>query len=286
MLPPGEESDDELLAHFLETAIGRYEVLGEQYRHGTASRVLELRSSTGERWIVKRLAHRRHWDRELEAYRLWTPFLGDRAPRLHACHERLRVLVLGHLAGRRGGQQPDDHAKAGDVLRRLHDSQVQAEPWARVVAGIEHQLASQLRQAADGLILPEEVEFVYSRLHRLARLHTPVVVTHGDYGPHNWVVDDLGLLRVIDFAGSRLHSPAYDFAWLSFHHWWGRPELQRAFFAGYGRAPSEEEQQVLESLLPINALRSIARSRRLDRPRREARARQRLSVLMAGTHPG
>lgn len=87
---------------------------------------------------------------------------------------------------------------------------------------------------------------------RIESLHDlpapPSVPCHLDYGSHNWLVDRLGLLRVIAFAGAHRQVWTRDLVRLQFSSWWGRPDLRVAFLDGYGRQLDAGDAQLLLSL--------------------------------------
>jgi Ser/Thr protein kinase RdoA (MazF antagonist) len=108
------------------------------------------------------------------------------------------------------------------------------------------------------------------------------VPCHGDFKAHNWLVDSAGTLRVIDFGNSRYAPAASDFSRLFYGAWWRRPDLATAFFAGYGRAPSDEERAFIQSSVVGLAVAEIAFGRSRRRSRVEDAGRSRLADLMAG----
>lgn len=101
-------------------------VTDRSWPHGEA-RVLEVRTRGDEYAIAKWHRTNRNFHRELTAYQLYVPALGGDAPRLVASDERLQLLVVSRLPGglvegTDAEHDPAVHHRAGEVLRRLHES--------------------------------------------------------------------------------------------------------------------------------------------------------------------
>lgn len=184
-----------------------------------------------------------HFPRELEAHRTVTDALrtaGD-AGALVSADEEHRVLVLervpGHLAlGTTDEHAPDVHRQAGAVLRRLHDHGTRHDPTFLL-----HEQAKALRALdAPHQISADVVARTRAALEMLPTDHPdePLVPTHGDFHPRNWIVDD-GRLRVIDFGRFGWRPASFDLTRLAVLHWQHDPTLEAAFFDGYGDDPRE-----------------------------------------------
>ncbi|TCL79667.1 MULTISPECIES: aminoglycoside phosphotransferase family protein [unclassified Curtobacterium] len=191
-----------------------------------------------------------HFPRELEAHRTVTDALctaGD-AGALVSADEDHRVLVLervpGHLAlGTADEHAPDVHRQAGAVLRRLHDHGTRHDPTfllreqAKALAALDapHRISSDVaaRTRAALEMLPTD------------HPDEPLVPTHGDFHPRNWIVDDEddchGRLRVIDFGRFGWRPASFDLTRLAVLHWQDDPALEAAFFDGYGDDPRESD---------------------------------------------
>ena len=65
-----------------------------------------------------------------------------------------------------------------------------------------------------------------------------LVPTHGDLSPRNWVVHH-GVVSFIDLGRADLRPAASDLFRLQDRSWRGRPDLEVAFFEGYGADPRE-----------------------------------------------
>ncbi|MBT1621305.1 phosphotransferase [Curtobacterium flaccumfaciens pv. oortii] len=216
------------------------------------TRVLHVVSG-GRAWTVKASGQENtHFPRELEAHRTVTDALratGDTGA-LVAADGQHRVLVLervpGHLAlGTADEHAPDVHRQAGALLRRLHDQGTRHDPefllreQAKALAALE----------APHRISADVVARTRAALERLPHDHPdePLVPTHGDFHPRNWIVDvddhrnddenDVGRLRVIDFGRFGWRPASFDLTRLAVLHWQRDPGLEAAFFAGYGDDP-------------------------------------------------
>lgn len=207
------------------------------------TRVLHVRSGAGDHTIKASGPENSHFPRELLAHREWTAALvraGDTS-RLVAADPESRVLVLeripGHLAlGTSDETSTDVHRQAGAVLRRLHDQAARADA---------EYLTAETTKALRSLDAPHRIEPpLEDRARTLLRSSTPhpvtLVPTHGDWHPRNWIVQD-GRLRAIDFGRFAFRPAAADLTRLAVLHWEGSPELEHAFFAGYGADPRDAD---------------------------------------------
>jgi thiamine kinase-like enzyme len=66
---------------------------------------------------------------------------------------------------------------------------------------------------------------------------TPLVPTHGDWQPRNWLVDADGTVRVIDLGRADLRPAATDLARVDAQDFRRDPALEAAFLDGYGTDP-------------------------------------------------
>lgn len=186
-----------------------------------------------------------HFPRELEAHWTVTDALrtaGDTGA-LVAADEEHRVLVLervpGHLAlGTADEHDPEAHRQAGALLRRLHDHGTRHDPTFLL-----HEQAKALRALdAPHRISADVIARTRAALEMLPTDHAdePLVPTHGDFHPRNWIVDD-GRLRVIDFGRFGWRPASFDLTRLAVLHWQHDPTLEAAFFDGYGDDPRESD---------------------------------------------
>lgn len=275
------------LRQWLHQVIGDHSVVGSApataRRTGTGQRVIEVVDSEETRWFAKAVAAPRGWRAEVRAYREWVPALGGSVPTLRAADPELRTLLLSSVPGR-APRVTDSraHRQAGVVLRRLHRSR----PARRQRPSDRERTSLRLSMLVDrnpGLFTSTEVEFASDRANRIKLLPLGErVPCHGDYKPHNWLVDPSGTLRVIDFGESRWAPAASDFARMFYGVWWVRPDLAAAFFAGYGRQPTRNELELVRLQLATHAFAEIAFGRNRGTPQHEDHGRSRLADLLAG----
>jgi aminoglycoside phosphotransferase (APT) family kinase protein len=179
-------------------------------------------------------------DREIWAHTQIVPPLADAslAPRLLHAEPRLRLVATTFLPGllvegTPAEHRPDVYRRAGTVLALLHaqgrrpgdDHERCADARALDWLEREHCIADELVDR----LRAELAQPVPSR---------PVVPTHGDWQPRNWLVDD-GRLAVIDFGRADWRPAATDLGRLHAQQFRGRPDLEQAFLDGYGSDPRE-----------------------------------------------
>lgn len=275
----------EALAAYLSAAHGPFQVVTElTRRHGEAT-VLELEDAAGSRWFAKQHSRPATWQRERRAYQRWTPRLGDRAPKLHGADEATRTLVLSKLPGERATNTPDAHHQAGRLLRTFHAS-APARPYPEYAAETHRRLDTLMDDGA-GLFDQEEVDFLRGEIASLHELPTPLSVPcHLDYAPRNWLVDEQGTLRAIDFAGARRQVWVRDLLRMQFSNWYEQPALRDAFFDGYGRRPTDDETHFLLRTGALTAASRIVWGSEHDLPTVVEDGRLILGRLRAGSAPG
>ncbi|MFE7583589.1 aminoglycoside phosphotransferase family protein [Streptomyces gardneri] len=203
------------------------------------------------------------FEREVSGYAFTAAHLSEtEAPRLLACDRGLRAILSTPLPGRIVRDLPLQtstelrlYEDAGRLLRRWHDASApgtdadraavrsDAEDKAREAADCLEDVAPYL--AADRLAL---VEAASKELPGLAE-QLPLVYRHGDYETRNWMYDeDTGRHGLIDFATAAHGVAASEFVWLCGAVWSVRPELREAYFSGYGRPLTAEEDRLLHLL--------------------------------------
>jgi aminoglycoside phosphotransferase len=274
------------LSEWVEQHVGPHALLRQHSRHKRDQAVLEVLTADGERIFAKQVRQERHWTAERRAYRNWTLALRGRTPRLLAANRPMQSLLLSSVPG----SQPHlfdlvAHREAGHVLRMIHESRPPRRGGPPVGVRVAQKLEFTLSRTS-GLLRDDETRFAREQAGQLGS--SPLrdrVPCHGDYRPHNWIVDDDGVLRVIDFGEARWHVPVFDLTRLSFGVWWDRPDLYAAFLEGYGREPDDAERHFVRLHLVITGVVAIAYAREHGLGAREAFARERLRQLMEG-HPG
>lgn len=217
------------------------------------STVLHVGSETGPA-VVKACGDgtgRHHFKRELAAFRSGTvQRLGSRAASLLHVDEALGVMLLSFVPGTLvfGSSHQLDantHRKAGQLLRLIHsepsiDAEWDTKATRRALAWLEgeHRIPQSEANAARRIL--EE---------RIANPRAVEVVnTHGDYHPRNWLRDEDGTVKVIDW-GRYERRPAFtDFVRCASQEWKEKPELGVAFADGYGQDLRDTDDWKVEYL--------------------------------------
>jgi hypothetical protein len=203
-------------------------------------RVLEIEHA-GERYAVKAGGPSDgHMAREIRAHREWlAPWTSiGRAPVLAHADEDARLLVTRWLPGElvEGTAYADDpgvHRQAGALLGLLHDQPaIEDDTWearenARALAWLDrpHRVDPATERRLRDLVASWDAEVT-----------TPLVPTHGDWQPRNWVVHD-GEVSVIDLGRADLRPAATDLTRLAAQDFRRRPVLEAACLDGYGHDP-------------------------------------------------
>ncbi|WP_402465396.1 phosphotransferase [Isoptericola aurantiacus] len=252
----------------------------------TGTRVLHLRAGVGDIALTIYGADVHHGDRELDAHEQVLARLAGhgRTPRLlHADLER-RLLATTWLPGdvvegAAAAGDPETYRQAGAVLARLHatgarvDGDWEAAQDARALARLA---------GAHGIAPP-----VVSRLREVigTHAHPPVRVVpcHGDFRPRSWVIDDEGIVRVIDFGRFAWRPPATDLARLDAQQWIGRPDLAAAFVDGYGADP--RGGPAWRRILVREAIGTAVWAHRVGDGASEARGRRMIAAALDAGEP-
>jgi hypothetical protein len=275
------------LVRYLDRALGPCAVVGDRsWVHGRAS-VLEVRDVHGVTWFAKRHCGASNYRAELAAYQKWVPALGEQAPTLRAHDDALQTLVLSAVPGEAGsdfalGMDPAIQRRAGQLLRRFHEAE-SLGPWDDFAAA-KLDAMEKWAARADDLLEPSQLDFARSEVRRLGGLGSPArVPCHRDYGPRNWLVAD-GRVHVIDFEWARPEVWVNDLARLYFGPWRDRPDLQEAFFDGYGRAIDETDRTILLGCGALSAVSTVIWAHAQGDASFEETGRENLRHLMAGLY--
>lgn len=196
-----------------------------------------------DRYIVKAAEKQdHHLRRELRAHQEWLgPWTSaGRAPSLAYVDLDAGILVTRFLGGNlvlgtRYVHEPDTYRQAGELLAILHQQKRLVDP--------EYE-TQENHKALSWLDRPHRISAEVER--RLRRevvswetIPATLVPTHGDWHPRNWLVDN-GQIRAIDFGRAALRPATTDFERLAVQEFKGHPELESAFFDGYGADPRED----------------------------------------------
>ncbi len=229
--------------------------------HGE-SVVVGLQTRDGAEYVGKCHSQPSKFAAELDAYKRWAPALGPCAPQLVAADDAAHVLVLSrlrahHLTIDQAVADTDVSAQAGELLRRWHE----AQPGV-VISGYASRQRARVEQwisrASPGLLTDAEQAFARSQVLVFDRQADPIgVPCHRDWQPRNWLIDDAGILSVIDFEHARVGPWHDDLHRLWWNEWRNRQAVPAAFFEGYGRAMNDDERAALIAASSIGHLCTV-----------------------------
>jgi aminoglycoside phosphotransferase (APT) family kinase protein len=254
------------LRDLLATVTGTYTVVAEHARpDDMRPSVWEIEGPGGKRWFAKQHAGPRLHQREVDAYQQWTRALGaDRAPFLAAANSKERTVVVTAVPGSSldklrlpAEQEREAYRQAGLLLARQHTADAGQRPSTVAEADWDDKLAKLLDGAAR-YVTADEIAMLRS-LAKQAPAVLPNVVAHGDYMPKNWMWDESEQrLRIIDFERTQREPAARrDLSRLHYRVLHHRPDLAAAFYSGYGRPLSREEEQARTAYAAVDALDSV-----------------------------
>lgn len=229
------------------------------------------------RVIVKQFVSERAFQQEHHAYRSWLPQLPEETATLLAAFAApVRALVLAEVVGEplatasvSAEAERAAHRRAGYFLRALHAvSEVDHDPVSLAEA-VRMRYAAWL-----GRVGPAVRGEVLARLReRGAATESDLfaavrrVPCHRDFTPGNWLISGpvqagqvVGLdgFFVVDFEHAHLDCALFDIVKLWTDVWGERPDLEAAFFAGYGRSLGAVEQEQLQVLATMHAMATVA----------------------------
>jgi Ser/Thr protein kinase RdoA (MazF antagonist) len=251
------------------------------------NKVVEVTDLGGRRWIAKAVLHREGYERELRALRRWAPALGAGAPVLLAADDGQQLLIMASRPGRLAEEtnaeiDPAVHEQAGRLTRLLHDAEppvLDADAAASTARKLEIWISR-----GSGLLTDEDIDFSREEVRPMAGLGpVPTVPCHLDNQPRNWLVGNGGTVSLIDFGMCKQDVWVRDVRRLYVQQWVGRPDLRDAFYAGYGRTPTEADLALLRCYLAYSALSTVVWGREHGDPDFEEQGRRTLAELRAGT---
>ena len=250
--------------------LGPCEIATDDGRYHGRTTVWRLRTASGHCY-AKIHGQRSYWANEVHAYERWAAAFGDIAPRLLGVRDQAPLaLIVTELPGTQmeqvqlsATQERSVWRAAGQALVALHDLDVgdcfgpcerggdsvgTPIPDAQEYVSAEFDRWTQRGDDA-GCLDADELAIV-----RAAQRLIPAfagerpVPCHRDYGPANWLVDEKGAWAgVIDFEFAYWDVRVADFCRYPDFEWMNRPDLLVAFFDGYGRSltPQEEQQSLV-----------------------------------------
>lgn len=266
-----KDNEIEAVLNWCVSVLGPCEVLTDHTRDHPGRRALSIQLHTSSSFCYVKV-HRdpSHWASEVHSYEQWASAFGEFAPRLLAVHdEEPLALIMSELPGTilektelSVEQEQAVWHHAGRALLSLHNLAVGAYfgPCQRdgtcaqkPIYDAETYVLMELDNWTDrgvraGYLLKDELAVIQA-----ARDLVPAfagecpIPCHRDYCPANWLVTNRGIWAgAIDFEFAYWDVRAADFTRYPDWEWINRPDLVTAFFAGYGRSfTAQEEQQRL-----------------------------------------
>lgn len=207
---------------------------------------------------LKQHARGRGYEQERAALTTWARALAGRAPALLAFDDGARALLMSAVAGGRASELEGEdelavHRAAGRWLAALHA----LDPGPRDPVSLDEAVASRLVAAitrAPAELGPagrRELDWAVANAGVFARATR--VACHRDFVPDNWRWDG-ERLGVVDFEHARADCWLVDLVKLATTVWVRRPDLERAFLAGYGRALDDPDRVRLRVLTALHGV--------------------------------
>ena len=201
-----------------------------------------------------------HHRREVSAYLDWVAGWGD-VPRLVAHTDAPLAIAVSALDGVSGldaspAELPELHRQAGAFIARLHAVPVDDDDITLADA-LGRRTASWSARAV-GVVDDTDIERVREGIHEIL----PLVDgwsrrrCHRDFTERNWMWDGRRL-SVFDFGAARLDLPLTDVERIWSSSWRRQPGLADAFWDGYGRRPTADEDAVLHAYGLLQAMTTV-----------------------------
>ncbi|MEU0108293.1 phosphotransferase [Streptomyces sp. NPDC006251] len=261
------------LLQWAQTVVGPVHLARDVSHDRPNSLVWQVRGATGV-VFAKVAPNPASFARDTRALREVAPGMEPgTAPLLLAADPLQQALLLSPVHGRRvkglsltPAEQRILHRQAGRWVRRFHggpgelsaqDHADAAAEVARAAEGAEKHL-----DRAGDLISSKDRRTVRWHAAALGRLGPlPAGYIHGDFRERNWLLDAspaAWVFGAVDLERARPHAAVADLVHLAGGPWVGRPDLQQAFLAGYGRTLTDEERWALRCLCALDAASAIS----------------------------
>lgn len=232
----------------------------------------------GEPFVVKAGAPAHaHIAREIRAYQqpcVQALAADGLAPRMIEYCDDLSILAFTYLPGVPAGPEVAAHVGAAQILRVIHDADTHAP------TSLERHLAAATRKwlRKPHRIPTDQAAWAQDVLATPPPAPLSEVWCHGDFLPRNWLVHD-GAVAVFDFGRFGIRPAVTDFAHLALYYWPEHPELEAAFWQGYGRELSDLERTHLWRACLREAVNTAAWAHKVGRPEFERAALRALEHL-------
>lgn len=261
-------SREEQLLEWCASVLGPFKVVSDHSKSHPGDLSATYRLCTASGYCYTK-THRgpSYWETEVHAYEQWTAAFGDFAPKLLAVRdEEPQALVVGELPGTCLEDTPLPAAQeravwhaAGQALAAFHDlgpgeyfgpCRRDGTPAVKPIYDAGQHVLAYLEERVDRGVRMDYLSDEERAIVRAARELVPSfegelpVPCHRDYGPANWLVTCDGMWTgVADFEFAHWDVRVADFARYPDWEWIHRPDLVDAFFEGYGRSLTAEEEQ-------------------------------------------
>lgn len=224
-----------------------------------------------------------HHRRETAAYLEWVAGW-DEAPRLLGHVDDPPAIALSALDGVSAldvppAERAELHRQAGAFLARLHALTV-GDDDIGLAEALSRRTASWSERAV-GAVDDADIERVRQGMQEIL----PLVdgwsrrACHRDFTERNWLWDG-ERLSVFDFGTARLDLALTDVERLWSSSWREHPGLADAFWDGYGRTPTAEEEAVLHAYGVLQAMTTVVWAVDHADAKFEAAGRDRLRWLL------
>lgn len=210
-----------------------------------------------------------HWHHEIHAYENWAHTFGHFAPKLLCVHDQPPLaLIITELPGQVAENTtliPEQERalwqSAGQALVALHtfatgtylgsclrDGTPASSPSTKPIqTQISNRLQTQIKKAQhQNLLTSDEHKTLNATLELTPAFEgEKTIPCHRDYCTANWLVHNGTWSGIIDFEFAYWDVCVADFSRDPHWHWIHRPDLIDAFFEGYGRPLTPQENQQL-----------------------------------------
>ena len=229
--------------NLLDVWLDDWEVLADLSWPLQDTAVLDVRSG-GRRYIVKASRASHHIAREIDAHDQFLRRFSVWVPRLaHSSRDEL-ILVTHYLPGElvegtNAEVDPEIYRQAGCRLKQLLVPGPLSEDYIQRLVTDAKLSISRAR-----LLVPEvQLAELEARLVSVSIRPVALSLTHGDYQPRNWLVND-GQLRVIDFGRADQRHWTSELVRLANQQFAGRAHLECAFLEGLDRPMTAQDCEI------------------------------------------
>lgn len=233
--------------------LGPFELIADHSWPLQDTTVLQIRtvsSGTGEDFIVKASSTSHHIAREIQAHLSGAVSLPGRIPTMRFSSVEDGMLVADFIPGTLVQGTPaefdaETYRQAGQLLAVLQHPCGESSEY---FPALKAKTLDILARSVD-LLSAHDLAQLNLEIEGLRPGTVSLTFTHGDYQPRNWLLDDEHI-NIIDFGRADSRHWTSDLVRLHHQQFLGRPDLEAAFYAGYGRGVDAAETDIwrLENL--------------------------------------